>query len=425
MVAAGGSLAQQAQGPDPTGRERGVTAPHARKLTAAERREDRRAGKLHDKLRLQKAQEEDDRHEAVDPYATYLNFKKSLETSIGLTYQLQPTTMIQWGNPRGGAAAIQGLLGPSLNWDIFDSPNIGEGSIQFAYTLNKYWTAQTGVTLSTRLNALSQVNDLEASSHYFSQLTYTQVFPGNLLQLTAGQYGFGLFDSNQYAGNQQANFVNYALSQNGSQAYTNDSLGGYAQINVTHTVSFAAGIQDANNVTGEVIQIHTFGEGPWSWFAYGQWKPKLPFLPSSQSSQYSLVYYQQPAVSEQPYPAQGWSFNGVQNLNANWGLFARANHSVGVLSPISTSFAAGVVYNNPFGFGPKDQIGVGLAWNATNKSFYAQPVRASETDAEVYWNHVFLKVFMFGPDVQVIFNPALYPRAGTVEVFTLRLTGLI
>ena len=420
------SLAQQTQGQNTQGAAQDANAQAAAQPAPAGPRKDRRVGKLHDRLRAQKAQEDKDREEASHPYADYLDFKKSLEKAVGLTYQIQPTVMFQWGNPNGGTAAIQGILGPSLNWDMFDNPDIGQGSIQFGYTLNKYWSRQTGVSMSNRLTILSQINNSAANTYIFSQLTYTHVFPGNLLQVTVGQHGFSLFDSNQYASNQQMNFINYALSQNGSQAYVPDSLGGYVQINPTSTVSLAAGLQDANNITGHYIQTKTFGEGPWAWFLYGQCTPTLPFLPSSQFSQYSLVYYRQPSVSEQPESGQGWFLNAVQNLNANWGLFARANHSVGPISTIATSLAGGVVYNNPFGSGAKDQIGLGLAWNATNKSaFVGEAVRSSETLAEVYWNHVFFKVFQIGPDVQVIFNPALYPRAGTSEVFSLRLTGLI
>ena len=150
------------------------------------------------------------------------------------------------------------------------------------------------------------------------------------------------------------------------------------------------------------------------------------FLPSSQSSQYSLLVYHQPSVVVQPFSSVGWSVNAVQNLNANWGLFARANHATAQIPFIATSVAGGVVYNNPFNFGAKDQIGAGLAVNFTNRAFYAsQPVRTSETVAEVYYNHVFFKWLQVGPDVQVIFNPALYPHAGTAEVLTFRIAGLI
>ncbi len=430
-LAAAPSMAQQAspnqlQGPDKGTAEAAPAEPGAKPAPA--RRKDRRVGKLHDQLRGQKNADDKDLNEATpsDPYAGYLHFKKELESATGVTYQLQPGVMWQWGAPNGGSNAAQFLWTPSLNWDMFDNDRVGQGSIQIGYTYNNYWTRPTGVTLSNRLNVLSQINDSAANTYNFSTLTYTHVFPGNLLQVTVGQYGFGNFDSNQYAGNQLTNFVNYALSQHGSQAYTPDRLGGYVQINPTDTIAIAGGGQNAENITGDYIQANGVFNAPWAWFVYGQWTPTLPFLPASQSSQYSLVVYDQPSVPQQPVSSIGWSANAVQNINANWGLFARANHSTGPISPIATSIAGGVAYNNPFNFGKKDQIGVGLAWNATNMSAYAgQAVRSSETVAEAYYNHVFFKVLQVGPDVQVIFNPALYPHAGTAEVFTFRITGLI
>ncbi|MBV8334821.1 MAG: carbohydrate porin [Alphaproteobacteria bacterium] len=388
-------------------------------------RKDRRVGKLHDRLRAQKAQDDADRETATGLEYDYLAFKKELETSVGLTFQIPPTAMIQWGEPNGGASARQRILEPSVNWDMFDSPDIGRGSIQFGYTYNKYWSRQTGVTLSNRLGVLSPVNDYPANTYHFSTLTYTHEFPGDWLELVVGQYQFGAFDSNQYASNVQKNFINYALSQNGSQAYIPDSLGGYAQANPTSALSFAAGLQNAQNVTGDYIETSALGRGPWAWFAYGQWTPTFPFLAKSQSAQYSLLYYEQPSVPEQPVSGQGWSLNAVQNLNATWGLFARANHSTGPISPIATSLAGGVIYNNPSGLDPKDQIGLGLAWNVSNRAaFVGQPTRHSETVAEAYWNFVFFKFVQVGPDLQVILNPALCPKAGTAEVFTFRLTGL-
>jgi hypothetical protein len=221
------------------------------------------------------------------------------------------------------------------------------------------------------------------------------------------------------------NFVNTALSQNGSQSYIPDSLGGYVQFNPAGDIAIAAGGQNAQNVSGDYIEGNKVGEGAWAWFVYGQWTPTFAFLPSSQSSQLSLLVYHQPSVPEQPYSSTGWSVNAVQNLNGTWGLFARANHSTGEIAPIATSIAGGVVYNGPFGFA-KDQAGVGLGVNYINESaFVGQSVRASETVAEAYYNHVLSRFLQVGPDVQVVFNPALYPRAPTAEVFTFRIAGLI
>ncbi len=380
---------------------------------------------MHDRLRAHVQTEEAQRQAATSPHAEYLAFKKWLQNDIGLTYQIQPGAIIQWGGPNGGTSPGQFLLSPNADWVMFHNDSIGEGSLQFSYTYNKYWSRPTGASMSNRLNVLSQINDSATNTYNFSTLTYTHVFPGNVFQISVGQFGFGNFDGNQYAGNQLTNFVNYALAQNGSQAYVPDSLGGYAQINLTDTISIVGGAQNANNITGDKILFNHVGEGPWAWFLYAQWTPKFSFLPASQSSQYSLLYYEQPAVSLQPFSSQGWSFNAVQNLDANWGLFARANHSTGSISQIKTSLAAGVVYNNPFGLHLKDQIGIGIAQNYTNQSLLSAPARNSETVAEAYYNRTFFNLFQVGANVQVIFNPALQPGSGTVGVFTLRIAGLI
>ena len=420
-LAARPSTALQASGQSPDATAAGQSDTKA----APKHRRDRRVGKLHDQLRRQKKADDEDRAEASpgDPYAGYLRFKKELKDATGVTYQIQPGVMWQWGSPDGGANAAQFLWAPNLNWDIFDNDAIGQGSVQIGYFYNAYWTRPNGATMSSRLGLLSQSNDSASPNHLFTTLTYTQVFPGNLVQATAGQYSFGDFDWNPYAGNELTNFVNVALSQNASSSYATDGVGGYLQLNPTDELSIAAGGQNAGNLTGDTIEINTVGRGPWAWFVYGQWTPKLPFLPSSQSSRYGLLIYDRPSTPGERFSSIGWSVNAVQNLNANWGLFARANHSTGPIAPIATSIAGGVAYNNPFNLGKKDQIGVGVAWNATNKAVYTgDGVRASETVAEVYYNHAITRWLQVGPDVQIIFNPALCPRAG---VLTFRVTGLI
>jgi Carbohydrate-selective porin, OprB family len=388
----------------------------------AERREDRRVGKFHEHLRRHREREANAHLTADQPYRAYLDFKKTLE-AVGITYQLQPSLMSQWGWPKGKGAAVQGILSPNVNWDFFDSTSSGRSSIQFSYSYNNYLGgSQNGATLSTNLGVLAPINDSPTNYYSLTQLTYSHEFPGNWLQITFGQYPFLNFDSNQYADNQQINFVNYSLAQNGSSAYLQTGLGGYVQVNLTATLSFAAGVQDANNVAGHNIQTRTFGQGPWASFGYVQWKPKFLGLGSSQ---YSVLYYDQPAVMTQPFSAHGWSFNGVQNLNDSWGLFARLNTSSGAISQIKTSAALGFIFNNPLGRDQSDQIGFGLAQNFTNKvMFVGQSVRNFELVVDAYWNFVIKKWLLVGPDFQFIIGPALHPNLGNAEVLTLRMTGL-
>ncbi|MBS7804493.1 carbohydrate porin [Rhizobiales bacterium TNE-4] len=386
-----------------------------------ERQNDRRIGRVHDQTRAQRDKELRDEEGANTPYKEYLKFKHWL-AQYGITAQLAPSVLNQWGVPSGGKPAFQWILSPSLNWNAFNSQEIGQGSVQFSYSYNRYGNQQSGASLTGRLRAITPVTDTPTNDYTFNQLTYTHVFPGKLLQVSVGQFPFSNFDNNQYAANQQTNFVNYALSQNASQAYVPDSLGGYLQVNLTQTVSVASGFQDANNITGNRIQFSTASKGQYAWFGYAQWKPVIEGFGAAQ---YSLLYYQQPKVPMQMESAQGWSLNVVQNINKTWGVFVRANTATGRIAPIESSLAAGFIMNNPFGGLQGDQWGVGLAWNKTNKAYFPlQTVRDGEFVAETYLNIVFSKVLQFGPSVQLIVNPALRPQASSAGVFTLRATGL-
>ena len=385
------------------------------------RKDDRRISRVHEKTRAQREKDLADSTDAQSPYQDFLRFKHWL-AQYGITAQLAPTIMNQWGTPHGGKPALQGIVSPSINWNAFDSDEIGQGSVQFSYTYNRYGNQQNGASLSTRLRTVTFPNDTPTNDYTFNQLTYTHVFPGRLLQISVGQYPFSNFDNNQYAANQQTNFVNYALSQNGSQAYVPDSLGAYVQINPTQTISVAGGFQDANNITGNRIQFSTAGDGQYAWFGYVQWKPVIQGLGSAQ---YSLLYYQQPKLTAQMESSQGWSLNLVQNVNAKWGVFLRANTATGNIAPIASSVAAGFIVNNPMGGLRGDQWGLGLAWNKTNKAFFPlQTVRDGELVAETYFNAVVSKVLQLGPSVQIILNPALHPQNSVAAVFTLRATGL-
>lgn len=397
-----------------------------RKDRAAESKEfrndkERRIGRVHEKVNMQRKKEIEDSVDARSPYSNYLHFKHWL-AQYGITAQIAPTLLNQWGAPKGGKPAFQWIISPSVNWNAFESHEIGNGSFQFSYTYNRYGNQQSGVSLTNRLKANTPVNDTPFNNYTFNQLTYTHVFPGQLFQLSVGQFPISNFDNNQYAANQQTNFVNYALSQNASQAYVPDSLGAYVQLNPTQTLSLAIGFQDANNISGNRIQFSTAAQGQYAWFAYAQWKPKIAGLGSSQ---YSILYYQQPKVPLQNESSQGFSFNAVQNIDQRWGLFMRANMATGAIAPIEASLAGGLIVNNPLGGSRGDQWGIGLAYNKTNKAYFPlQYVRDGELVAESYLNIIAAKVFQIGPSVQIIFNPALAPDAPTAAIVTLRASGL-
>ncbi len=253
-------------------------------------------------------------------------------------------------------------------------------------------------------------------------MSYTHDFPGHFVSLTLGQFPFSNFDGNAYSNNEQVNFIGYSLAQNGSQNYSQGSLGAYIQVNPTKEITLAAGFQDANNVlASNYIQFNTVGQGQYSWFVYGAWSPLSGML---RNGSYSLFYYNLPSVEMQPQASSGLSFNAAQPIGKHWGLFVRANTVWNSSQYIQSSIAGGAVYNNPLGRSPLDQIGLGFAWNRVNQTLYTDTyVNPSETMVELYWAWS-VKHLLITPDVQLYFQPALTPTQSMAAVFSLRVTVL-
>lgn len=128
-----------------------------------------------------------------------------------------------------------------------------------------------------------------------------------------------------------------------------------------------------------------------------------------------------PALPKQA-ATKGWSLNAVQNLNDTWGLFFRANQANGsFVTPIKTSFATGVIMNNPLKRDKLDQIGLGLAWDIPARPPVNPPNAPDEWVMEAYWTWTFFKgMLQLSPNIQFYINPALNPGHASAQVYTLR-----
>ena len=383
----------------------------------------RHVGKVHNRLRAAEAREQYFLEQPFDDASRrYAEAKREIRDSTGIFYSLTSSVLSQWGAPGSAYGAVQAQFSPVLNWRMYDDPGIGAGSFQFAYLATQYWSGQTGVSLQNRLGLGSQVNDYPANQLTFAQVSYTHDFPGHVVSLTVGQFPFSNFDSNAYSNNEQVNFISYSLAQNGSQNYSQGSLGAYVQVNPTRELTLAAGFQDANNVlTSNYVQFNTVGQGQYSWFLYGAWSPTTGTL---RQGSYSLLYYDLPSVGMQPQASSGLSFNASQPFGDKWGAFLRANTVWNSSQSIQSSIAGGAVYNDPLGRAPLDQIGLGFAWNRVNQALYAGTyARASESMVELYWSWS-VRHLLITPDVQLYFQPALAPTQQMAAVFSLRVTVL-
>lgn len=345
---------------------------------------------------------------------------KHTATRLGLDVGVDVSYLAQRGAPGGKQTAIQGVYYPYLTWNMFKDDTVGTGQLNVNYTLVRYWGTQA-TAIQNRLNTAVAFNDYSGNQEFFSQLSYTHTLPGDLswLSVTFGQFPLYNFDGTTYLANQQTALMNYALSQNATSVYPTASLGGYVQAQ-TKEITVAAGYQDGTNVTGKQIELGDMFSGKYTTFGYVSWTPSFDIG----DGQYSVLYYHQPSVSEQPTAAHGWSLNMQQNIGKDWAVFGRMNNSTGGISGVKTSYAVGGALLNPLKRNSQDAILVGVAYNRLSADGLGNPgfMRSSETALEVAWVWGIGQLVTITPDLQI------YPRAGLnsknefTTVFGLRTT---
>jgi len=377
-------------------------------------------GRTHDQLRRASAWH-DLAAEGSDLYGRYSRFKARTREDLGLSWAIDTSYIEQWGQPDGGSPAGQFSLDASADWVLFKNQSLGEGSVQFAYTVVRYPTDQDGNDVTQRLGLNTPINDYPSYQNTFNRLTYTQALPGDRLLISAGQYPFAEFDGNEYMNSQHRNFNNYILAQNGSQTYPNAGLGAFAQINATRTIHFAIGFQNAANISGATLSTDRFGEDGFAWFGYAQWTPHPVGLGPAR---YSVLYYQVPTVPQQTRSA-GWSLNAVQHLDDTWAVFGRANRADDYVNPIQSSYAIGITMNDPINRRPTDQIGLAFGHSDAAPPPTNPDGARSEKIIETYWNWTFYGGLLLTPHVQYVRDPALDPTIDNVWVLSLRATLML
>ena len=357
--------------------------------------------------------------EAESLPAKYADFKQWLNDKTGLSYSLTASFMPQRGAPNGKGTAWQSQYYGSVNWDMFQSEKFGSLSAQAAYTLVRNW-GKSGNDIGNRIGVITSINDYPSNSNTFDQLSLTYQFPEKLkwLSVTLGQFPMYNFDGTAYDSNQQINFINYALSQNGSSAYSTASLGGYVTIAPNDEWSVSAGFQDAYNVTGTAISTSHFGKKKYTSFGSISYTPTIK---EWGSGEYSVMVYYQPSVPAQPNNTIGWSLNAMQNFG-KLGLFARINGASDSPETIKQSYVLGGVYNNPLNRNALDQIGLAVAMNKLNKGVNGSGTRSVENVFEAYWAWGISNFLTITPDIQFYVNPGANQKVHTATVASLRAT---
>lgn len=349
----------------------------------------------------------------------YTAFKNQLNKEYGFDYNLTYSVLGQRTSPSGRYNAVQSNLSPAITWTNFDN-KYGTGALNISYD-SVFYGRHNAVDLQNRSGIASPINDFDDSIQEFSGLYYTYELPGeyNWLLIGAGQYPIYLFDGTTYDSNQQVNFLNYALSQNGSSSYSTAGVGFYIEA-TPGKWSFAAGAQDASNISATSVRVNRIHDKHYTTFGSIGYNPSFKHLGDGQ---YAVMVYNQPGVKEQPQSTTGWSVNMQQNIGEKLSIFGRVNGVSGSMMTINQSYVAGMVYNNPLNRNSLDQIGLAYAYNKIDESAVgAETYHKAEQVIETYWAWGFSKWATLTPDFQFYIHPALNRKSDYGTATSIRLT---
>lgn len=352
---------------------------------------------------------------------SYTDFKQHLSDKYGINFGVDISVTGQRGSPNGSKTLFQSTISPYLTWQTFQN-QYGTGTLNVAYSLTRYGGSINGDNLKSRLGTVTGINDNGDHSNAFNELYYSYRLGGSWswLTLALGQFPLYNFDGSTYDSNQQVNFINEALSQNISSTYSTAGVGTYAQITPNEDWTFALGVQDASNIDGISVRLNSLHDKHYTTFAYVAYSPEIKGFGNGQ---YSVLFYNQPSVSEQPQTTNGWSLNFSQNLGDKWNIFARINGVSGHVAEINRSFVLGAVYNNPLNRNPLDQIGLAAACNHIDEIALGEEASHKyEKVIEAYWSWGISKWMTITPDIQFYIDPALNPKSDYDTIFSLRTT---
>ncbi len=350
----------------------------------------------------------------------YSDFKNYMNNLYGFNYSLDVSLMPQYGAPSGKTTAWQTIIAPSFTWTNFNN-EYGTGILNFSYNIVRYSGSQAE-KIENNIGVVTPINDYDTKSTSFNDLYYSYQLPNkwNWLTIALGQYSLYNFDGTTYNSNQQINFINYSLSQNGSASYSIAGLGGFVQIAPNKEWNFAFGAQDATNVDGVSVRFNSLDDKHYATFVYGAYTPTIT---SVGQSEIAILLYNQPWVKEQQQTTNGWSVNLSQNIGEKLSLFGRINGVSGNMMDIKQSWVLGGVYNNPINRNPLDQIGLAFAYNRIDeKAVGSKLENKREKVVEAYWTWGISKWAAITPDIQLYIDPAQNAKSDYGTVFSLRAT---
>nr|WP_066483418.1 carbohydrate porin [Candidatus Chlamydia sanziniae] len=363
----------------------------------------------------------------VRPWDNGLSFSKltkAAEEATNTKISLDATILPQWSYPvtipRTATEEMpswQFYFSPNVSWQLYNSLTAGTGSIDFTYTIVRYWK-NTGINAGKASGIASGINDYTSREDNINQLTFSQTFPRGLWTLVLGQYSLYAIDGTLYDNDQQSGFISYALSQNASATYSLGSVGTYMQCTPHPQINIQLGFQDAFNINGVNFAIYNLTRNKYNFYGYVSWAPQS----KCGNGQYSALIYSTRRVPQQESQTTGWSLNAGQYLGEKLYIFGRWNGATGKAMPVNRSFVGGLVLANPFNRNSQDLFGLGGAINKVNPKAIStkEKTRRYETVIETFATLGFGPHISLTPDMQIYIHPALCKEKRTARVYGIR-----
>ncbi|BAE81059.1 conserved hypothetical protein [Chlamydia felis Fe/C-56] len=348
------------------------------------------------------------------------SIEKETNSQISVDFTILP----QWFYPKKAALATvdekqptwQFYISPNVSWQLYNSPTAGVGSIDFSYTLIRYWR-NSAQNANNAAGIAGGINDYSSRTNTLSQLTFSQTFPGDILTVAMGQYSLYSIDGTLYDNDQQSGFISYALSQNASATYSLGSVGAYVQFTPTPSINIQAGFQDAYNIVGTSFDVYNLTKNKYNFYGYFSWAPQCKLG----NGQYSALIYSTRKVPQQPTQTTGWSLNFGQHLGEKLYVFGRWNGATGTAINLNRSYVLGLASANPINRNSQDLLGAACSISKVNPKVVTEKrIRKYETVIETFATIGFGPHISLTPDLQIYIHPALRPDKRSAKVYGVR-----
>lgn len=335
------------------------------------------------------------------PLKPYDIWKEKVYNKTGVNYIIYLTPQFQFA-PKTGDTQINWELDFMGQWDAIRTTKT-KGGLKWWGIWNQTFSKYPTSEFANRQNLTIQPNDGDTapdkSSLSIGVLWWEMEF-NDWIAFRAGQlFGQAQYAINEFVDNDRAGFMAGPLAGPQGLNWMEYPTGLGAQVSVwSELFLFSVGFTDAK-ANGQYLDFDSFVDGK---FVYHTELTADPNIGTDKEGSYRILYSytDKTGTGIENQAGHSIALSAMQNLNDQWGLFARYTKSFDRLPEIRTAFVAGAILSKPFGK-TSDKIGLGY--------MYGEPTASSlrnEHGMEMYWRMQITQRLDLTPDFQIYFTPS-------------------